>query len=110
MSIKKVEIISSEDIYCIIYDIAEGDNCEGCVIAMNTKCMIDSKKEAKFQLGIAQSGFGCSPNSSGRAVFVKFLDGETARVNREELLGVVKKEVVCKYYKGFEQRYPQLAK
>ena len=43
-----------------------------------------------YQLLYARSGFGCEPHSSGRAVFATCLsDGETARWNREDFIGVL---------------------
>ena len=44
----------------------------------------------RAELLYAQSGFGCKPHSSGRAVFATSLaDGETARWNREDFVGVL---------------------
>ena len=47
-------------------------------------------KDCPYQLLYARSGFGCEPHSSGRAVFATCLsDGETARWNREDFIGVL---------------------
>ena len=38
---------------------------------------------------LAQSGFGCSPDASGRAVYGQFLiDGEEVRFNRQDFIGI----------------------
>lgn len=45
------------------------------------------------QLWLGESGFGCSPTSSGRAVYATCLgDGEKARWNRTDFIGVLKEE------------------
>lgn len=49
----------------------------------------------EYQLLYAQSGFGCKPHSRGRAVFaVSLMDGETARWDREDFVGVLKEELL----------------
>ena len=51
---------------------------------------IRAYKATFFIKGYARSGFGCEPHSSGRAVFATCLsDGETARWNREDFIGVL---------------------
>lgn len=49
---------------------------------------------AKFQLFDARGGFGCDPVAMGRAVYGKFvIDGEAARLDRGDIIGVVKPEI-----------------
>ena len=51
---------------------------------------VGDRAEQDYQLLYARSGFGCAPHSSGRAVFATCLsDGETARWNREDFIGVL---------------------
>ena len=42
----------------------------------------------------ATGGFGCSPTKSGRAVFVEHLDGEHARWDRGDFIGIASPELV----------------
>ena len=45
------------------------------------------------QLWLAQNGFGCSPTAFGRAVYGVCLgDGEYARWDRQDFIGVLKDE------------------
>jgi hypothetical protein len=47
------------------------------------------------QIFYAGTGFGCDPKATGRAVFGEFLaDGERARLNRSDFIGVMKDEYV----------------
>ena len=71
-----------------------GDRAEqdytGKVLVLSPDVLREQYWGQKYQLLYAQSGFGCKPHSSGRAVFATNLaDGETARWNREDFVGVL---------------------
>lgn len=55
----------------------------------------DQYKTPEFQLFYAESGFGCSPNASGRKVFGQFLyDGEQIHLDRGDFIGILKEELL----------------
>ena len=71
-----------------------GDRAEqdftGKVLVLLPEALREQYWGQKNQLWYARSGFGCEPHSSGRAVFATCLsDGETARWNREDFIGVL---------------------
>ena len=67
----------------------------GKVLVLSPDVLQEEYWGQKHQLWYAQSGFGCKPHSSGRAVFATSLaDGETARWNREDFIGVLKDELL----------------
>jgi hypothetical protein len=66
---------------------------EGKVLVMSTDTLKESCWSQQNQLWLATGGFGCRANSSGRAVFATCLgDGEEARFNRSDFVGVLKEE------------------
>ena len=70
-------------------DCAEQD-FTGKVLVLSPDTLKESCWSQADQLWYARSGFGCEPHSSGRAVFATCLsDGETARWNREDFIGVL---------------------
>ena len=67
----------------------------GKVLVLSPDTLREQYWGQKYQLLYAQSGFGCKPHSRGRAVFaVSLVDGETARWNREDFVGVLKEELL----------------
>ena len=71
-----------------------GDRAEqdftGKVLVLSPEALQEQYWGQENQLWYARSGFGCEPHSSGRAVFATCLsDGETARWNREDFIGVL---------------------
>ena len=71
-----------------------GDRAEqdftGKVLVLSPEALREQYWGQDYQLLYARSGFGCAPHSSGRAVFATCLsDGETARWNREDFIGVL---------------------
>ena len=62
----------------------------GKVLVLSPDTLKESCWSQADQLWYAHDGFGCRPHSSGRAVFATCLsDGETARWNREDFIGVL---------------------
>ena len=63
---------------------------KGKVLVLSPKALRESCWNARNQLWVAEGGFGCSPTSSGRAVFAACLgDGEQARWNRADFIGAL---------------------
>lgn len=83
-----------------LYDIShcvdfgnEGMDLKERVCIIKPTTLKDQYKKPEFQLFYAASGFGCSPNASGRKVFGTFLvDGENTSFIRSDFLGVIKEE------------------
>ena len=67
----------------------ENDYFEGKVVVISPESLAPEYRSADHQLGIAISGFGCSPNTRGRAVYVEDLyTGKESRWDRSDILGV----------------------
>ena len=62
----------------------------GKVLVLRPNVLKEEYWSAPNQLWLGESGFGCSPISSGRAVYATCLgDGEKTRWNRSDFLGVL---------------------
>lgn len=76
----------------------------GLVLVLNGKgkTLAEQHKKPANQLWRANGGFGCEPAAIGRAVFATCLnDGEGARWDRVEFIGVASDELVkqvCPHY------------
>ena len=67
-----------------------GQDFTGKVLVLSPEALQEQYWRQENQLWYARSSFGCEPHSSGRAVFATSLaDGETARWNREDFVGVL---------------------
>ena len=67
-----------------------GVNLEGMTLVMKAKIFSPEYRALQFRLQLATGGFGCDPDSIGRAVFCKALcDGEEARWCRADVEGWV---------------------
>lgn len=65
------------------------------VCVFNAQRMKESHLHPEEQIFLAESGFGCQPNSRGTKVFGRFLyDGEECYVRRQSLLGIMKDECI----------------
>jgi len=61
----------------------------GKLLILRADVLKESYRTPENQLFLAQSGFGCSPDASGRAVYGQFLiDGEEVRFNRHDFIGI----------------------
>ena len=70
--------------------ISEAMDLTGRVLVLSPDTLKESAWQQENQLWLAESGFGCSPNARGRAVYATCLgDGEQARWNRGDFIGVL---------------------
>jgi len=66
---------------------------EGKVLVLSPDTLREGCWNSRNQLWYGEGGFGCSPTASGRAVYATCLgDGEQARWNRANFIGVLKEE------------------
>ena len=65
----------------------------GKVLVLSSSALKEECWSPQNQLWLAQNGFGCSPTAFGRAVYGVCLgDGEYARWDRQDFIGVLKDE------------------
>ncbi|MHB1154982.1 MAG: DUF3849 domain-containing protein, partial [Eubacteriales bacterium] len=72
--------------------IADSDNLDynNKVLVLHAEILKDIYKTSSDQLFLAQSGFGCFPDTAGKKVFGQFLkDGEWTHFNRADFIGVI---------------------
>ena len=73
---------------------------KGKVLILRPNVLKEEFWSAQYQLWYGESGFGCSPTASGRAVFATCLgDGEKARWERSDFMGVMDEQ----YLPGWAQ-------
>lgn len=74
---------------------ATGQRLEGKVVVLAATRLGPDFRKPEFQLWRADSGFGCSPNTTGTAVYSTCIeDGEEARWERFDFLGILKPELM----------------
>ncbi len=68
---------------------------EGKIIVMRPEALKKQYRNIHYQLWLGNSGFGCDPSLTGRAVFATcLLDEEYSEWRRENFLGTIKPEVL----------------
>ncbi len=71
----------------------EPQDYAGKLLILRDTSLKEDFRTPENQLFLAESGFGCSPDKSGRKVFGKFLlDGEKAQFYREDFAGIIAEE------------------
>lgn len=74
-------------------DTLSGRSLEGEVLVLSPAALKESCWSPRNQLWLAESGFGCSPHASGRAIYATCLgDGERTRWNRGDFIGILRDE------------------
>ena len=74
-------------------DTLSGRSLEGEVLVLSPAALKESCWSPRNQLWLAESGFGCSPHASGRAIYAICLgDGERTRWNRGDFIGILRDE------------------
>jgi hypothetical protein len=91
-------------------DIDDNGDYEGKIIVLRDTSLKEEHRIPENQLFLAQSGFGCDPSASGRAVFGKFLiDGEDTRFNCGDFIGVIDEQYLPEWAKEKLQQQEQTA-
>ena len=72
----------------------------GKVLVLSPNTLSEEFWSPQNQLWLAESGFGCSPDSRGRKVFGQFLkDGEKTHYQRSDIVGILKDEYLPEWAK-----------
>ena len=76
-----------------------GDNIEGKLVVINSEYFKQEYKNAKYQLVLANSGFGCYADKMGSAVYVTECCENPERYRREryQLLGEPTEELIAEW-------------
>lgn len=83
--------------HCIEGDLGK---LEGKVIVITPRRLKEKYWSPENQLWLAKGGFGCYPDKIGRAIYATCLfDGDEARWNREDVIGVIKEEFMPSWAK-----------
>lgn len=71
----------------------EPQDYTGKLLIIRDTVLKEEFRTSENQLFLAESGFGCSPEKSGRKVFGRFLsDGEKSQFYREDFVGIIADE------------------
>ena len=71
----------------------EPQDYTGKLLILRDTSLSEEYRTPENQLFLAESGFGCSPDKSGRKVYGRFLsDGEKAQFYREDFVGIIAEE------------------
>ena len=76
--------------------LKDGETYEGKFVIISPDFFKPEYREAKYQLFLAKSGFGCDPSKLGGKIFGNFFD-ERSQTRREYVLGVATEEAIEKW-------------
>lgn len=77
------------------HDVNEIENIEGRVVVLGSEVLSIYHRKPEFQLANVTGGFGSKTNTVSGAVVLEFLhDGEKSRFERQQILGVLKDELL----------------
>lgn len=62
-----------------------GKNLTDRWIVVKEEVIIPKYRDLRFRIARASGGFGCNPESMGRAVFCTYVDGESVRWDRPDI-------------------------
>lgn len=72
----------------------------GKLVVLKTDALYPEFQNSIHQLYLAEGGFGCNPKGSGNAIYAENLfTGEHSRIERYEVLGVIKEEKLPEWAK-----------
>jgi hypothetical protein len=93
---KFVKTIASKGVYTAEDCLPNSSTLDftGQIMVVPYEKFVYTQRIPENQLWRAMDGFGCHPELMGKAVFAKCLDGDEARWNRQDFLGVLKPELI----------------
>ncbi len=80
--------------------LKEGETYEGKFVIIAPEFFKPEFRSAKYQLFLAQGGFGCDPSKIGNAVFGKDCE-ESYRQERYNILGVAKESAIREWERTY---------
>lgn len=78
----------------------KGETYEGKFVIIDPQYLNSKYRSAKYQLFLAQGGFGCDPSKIGNAVFGRDFE-EKYRQERYNILGVATEEAIEQWEKVY---------
>ena len=87
-------LFTQEDCLQTGYDMS----IDGKVIVLHPSSLPEEFRNAKYQMYFCTGGNGSNPNPIGRSIFtVSLAEGEKLRWNRNDILGILKPELLPEY-------------
>ena len=73
--------------------LEDGETYQNKFVILSLEFFSSKYKEARYQLFLARSGFGCDPEKLGGKIFGRYCDG-IDQTRREYVLGVATEEAI----------------
>lgn len=70
------------------------NNLKGKTLVLNPDVMMASHRMPKYQIWVAEYGFGCLPNLTGKSIIAtNIITNEEAQWERDDFIGILKDNI-----------------